>query len=189
MCVSVCVCVCACVLVCVHMCVNVCECVWVSVRVCMRVHVWLWVCVSVYVSVSVCELMFVWVCVFVFVIVCVCVYACVCFCEFHWLHSYQQWSSTLMSVTRRVLNKNDKNSCHQKAASLLHYTTSCKHNLLPQRMGEIIARNMLSRLKLSINLIFLHLIGRLYYCKYTWSITFLDFKDRFVFSSDIRKLH
>ena len=33
----------------------------------------------------------------------------------------------------------------------MHYTTSCKHSLVLLRMGEIIARNMLSRLKLSIN--------------------------------------
>ena len=32
------------------------------------------------------------------------------------------------------------------------------------RMGEIIARNMLSWLKLLIKLLLLHLVGRLYYC-------------------------
>jgi len=41
--------------------------------------------------------------------------------------------------------------CHQQATSSVHYTTSCKHNLVPLRMGEIIARNMLSWLKLLIN--------------------------------------
>jgi len=30
------------------------------------------------------------------------------------------------------------------AAPSVHYTTSCKHNLVLLRMGEIIARNMLS---------------------------------------------
>jgi len=34
--------------------------------------------------------------------------------------------------------------CHQQAASSLLYTTSCKHSLILLRMGEIIARNMLS---------------------------------------------
>jgi len=33
----------------------------------------------------------------------------------------------------------------------VHYTTSCKHSLVLLRMGEIIARNMLSWLELSIN--------------------------------------
>ena len=45
----------------------------------------------------------------------------------------------------------------------MHYTTSCKHNLVLLRMGEIIARNMLSQLKSLIKL-FLHLVGCLYYC-------------------------
>jgi len=34
--------------------------------------------------------------------------------------------------------------CHQQAASPVHYTTSSKHSLVLLRMGEIIARNMLS---------------------------------------------
>jgi len=33
---------------------------------------------------------------------------------------------------------------HQQAASSVYYTTSCKHSLVLLRMGEIIARNMLS---------------------------------------------
>jgi len=41
--------------------------------------------------------------------------------------------------------------CHQQAASPVHYTTSCKHSLALLRMGEIIARNMLSWLKLLIS--------------------------------------
>jgi len=40
---------------------------------------------------------------------------------------------------------------YQQAASSVHYTTSCKHSLVPLKMGEIIARNMLSWLKLQIN--------------------------------------
>jgi len=35
-------------------------------------------------------------------------------------------------------------SCHQQAASPVQYTTSCKHSLVLLRMGEIIARNILS---------------------------------------------
>jgi hypothetical protein len=34
--------------------------------------------------------------------------------------------------------------CCRPATSSVHYTTSCKHSLLLLRMGEIIARNMLS---------------------------------------------
>jgi len=34
--------------------------------------------------------------------------------------------------------------CWRPAASLVHYTTSCKHSLVFLRMGEIIARNRLS---------------------------------------------
>ena len=33
---------------------------------------------------------------------------------------------------------------HQQAASSVLYTTSCKHSLLLLRMGEIIARSILS---------------------------------------------
>jgi len=44
------------------------------------------------------------------------------------------------------------------------YTTSCKHSLVLLRMGEIIARSMLSWLKLLIKLLLLHLVGCLYYC-------------------------
>ena len=52
--------------------------------------------------------------------------------------------------------------CRQ--ASSVHYTTSCKHSLALLRMGEIIARNMLSWFKLLIKLLLLHLVGCLYYC-------------------------
>ena len=41
--------------------------------------------------------------------------------------------------------------CHQQATSSVHYTTSCKHSLVLPRMGKIIARNILSWLKLLIN--------------------------------------
>ena len=41
--------------------------------------------------------------------------------------------------------------CCRPAASSVHYTTSCKHTLVVLRMGEIIARKMLSWLELLIN--------------------------------------
>jgi len=44
------------------------------------------------------------------------------------------------------------------------YTASCQHSLVLLRMGEIIAQNMLSWLKLLIKLLLLHLVGCLYYC-------------------------
>ena len=53
---------------------------------------------------------------------------------------------------------------HQQAASSVLYTTSCKYSLVLLRMGEIIARNMLSWLKLLIKLLLLHLVGCLYCC-------------------------
>jgi len=55
---------------------------------------------------------------------------------------------------------------HQQAASPVHYTKSCKQSLVLLRMGEIIARNMLSWLKLLIiKLLLLYLISCL--CYYT----------------------
>jgi len=48
--------------------------------------------------------------------------------------------------------------CLQTASSVL-YATTCKHSLLLLRMGEIIAANMLSCLKLLIKLLLLHLVG------------------------------
>ena len=38
--------------------------------------------------------------------------------------------------------------CYRPATSWVHYTTSCKHSLVLLKMGEIIARNMLSWLEL-----------------------------------------
>jgi len=52
----------------------------------------------------------------------------------------------------------------QQAASSVHYTTSCKHSLVLVRMGEIMVRNILSWLKLLIQLLLLHLVGCFYYC-------------------------
>ena len=62
-----------------------------------------------------------------------------------------------------MLPAGDKDG-HQQAASSVLYTTSCKHNLVLLRMVEIIARNMLSWLKLLIKLLLLHLVGCLYNC-------------------------
>ena len=53
--------------------------------------------------------------------------------------------------------------CHQQATSSVLYTTSCKHSLVLLRMRDIIARNMLSWLKLLIKLLLLHPVGCLYY--------------------------
>jgi len=50
----------------------------------------------------------------------------------------------------RVL-KNMMLPAYQPAASWVYYTTSCIHSLVFLRMGEIIARNMLSWLELLIN--------------------------------------
>jgi hypothetical protein len=64
---------------------------------------------------------------------------------------------------------------NRPATSWMHYTTSCKHSLGLLKMGEIIARNMLSWLDLLINRHLLHLVGCLYYLawispiKWTWS--------------------
>jgi len=65
---------------------------------------------------------------------------------------------------RAIISPADDHPGHQQAASSLHYTTSYKHSLVLLRMGEIIARNVLSWLKLLIKLLLLHLVGCLYYC-------------------------
>ena len=62
------------------------------------------------------------------------------------------WSSSVPRG-RIVLKCNIWNSvppqpCHQQAAPSVHYTTDCKHILVLLRIGEIIARNILSWLKL-----------------------------------------
>ena len=51
-----------------------------------------------------------------------------------------------------------------QAASSVHYTTSCKHSLVLLRMDEIIARNVLSCLKLLIKILLFNLVGCLCYC-------------------------
>ena len=57
----------------------------------------------------------------------------------------------------------DQVTGHQQAPSSVLYTTSCKHSLVLLGMGEIVARNMLSWLKLLTKLLLLHLVGFLYY--------------------------
>jgi hypothetical protein len=42
-------------------------------------------------------------------------------------------------------------SGYRPATSWVHYTTSCKHSLVLLKVGEIIARNMLSCLELLMN--------------------------------------
>jgi len=53
---------------------------------------------------------------------------------------------------------------HQPVASSVHYTTSCKHSLELLRVGEIIARNMLSLFEIINKPLLLHLVCYLYYC-------------------------
>ena len=77
-------------------------------------------------------------------------------------------------------------SGHQQAASSVHYTTSCKYNLVLLRMGEIIARNMLGWLKLLIKLLLLHLVGCLYY----WSpVSLALYKNKQGQVLHLKKLH
>ena len=64
----------------------------------------------------------------------------------HFIDNYNQLSkfgaiiSLILRSTRLYLHR----QCCLQAASSVHYTTSCKHSLVLLRMGEIIARNMLS---------------------------------------------
>ena len=87
-----------------------------------------------------------------------------------------------------------------RAASSVHYTTRCKLSLGLLRMGEIVARNMLSWLKLLIKLVFLHLVGCLHYfildpifwlCskrfKSPWILGRLAHRMREVFSQPVRE--
>jgi len=61
--------------------------------------------------------------------------------------------------------------CCLLAASPVHYATSCKHSLVLLKMDEIIARNMLSWLKLLIKLLLLRLVDFLYYFFLFWSFS------------------
>jgi len=58
----------------------------------------------------------------------------------------QACNGTTLHVSSTMCDK-----CRQQTASPVHCTTSCKHSLVLLRMGEIIARNMLSWLKSLIN--------------------------------------
>jgi len=61
-----------------------------------------------------------------------------------------------------ILDNHNTLRCLQAWSSVL-YTTCCKQSLVFLRMGEIIARNMLSWLKLLMKLLLLHLVCCLYY--------------------------
>jgi hypothetical protein len=52
---------------------------------------------------------------------------------------------------------------YRPATSWVRYTTSCKHSLVLLKMGEIIARNMSSWLRIFNKSLSLHLVGCLYY--------------------------
>jgi len=77
----------------------------------------------------------------------------VCVTMHHW---YNNINSQLDATIIILLIKHW--SCCLLAASPVHYTASCKHSLMLLRMGEIIARNMMSWLKLLIKLLLLHLL-------------------------------
>ena len=67
-------------------------------------------------------------------------------------------------VTRTRWNRNDSTSSWSPAGRIIGalYHTLYKHSLALLRRGEIIARNMLSWLKLLIKLLLLHLVDCLY---------------------------
>ena len=93
--------------------------------------------------------------------------------NFYQLNMFRAIISPILRITRLCLQlvvqcTDDATCCwpagHLQAASSVFYTTSCKHSLVILRMGEIIARNMLSWLKLLIKLLLLQPVGCLYYC-------------------------
>ena len=57
---------------------------------------------------------------------------------------YSLWYNALTMLPAGDQDSVPPHSGHQHAVSSVHYTTSCKHSLVLLRMGEIIARNMLS---------------------------------------------
>jgi len=59
--------------------------------------------------------------------------------------------SPILRSTRLCLELVPSHPVYQPAASSVHCTTSCKHNLVLLRMGAIITRNMLSWLEILIN--------------------------------------
>jgi len=52
----------------------------------------------------------------------------------------------------------------------VHYTSNCKTQSSAPEDGQIIARNMLSSLKLLIKLSLLHLVGYRYYLYEAWTV-------------------
>jgi len=62
----------------------------------------------------------------------------------------RKFATNLPVTFRLVVQCLKHRRCCLLAASSVHYTTSCKHSLVLLRMGEIIARNMSSWLKLLI---------------------------------------
>ena len=62
-------------------------------------------------------------------------------------------------------------TCHQSAASLVHYTTSCKHSLALLKMGETIAPKRVELIQVINKLSLLHLVGCLNYCKNVGFVT------------------
>ena len=68
---------------------------------------------------------------------------------FHSISNLIYQKPTVTSLQRRCGIPHGR--CCRQAASSVNYTTSCKHSLALPRMGEIIARNRLSWLKLLIN--------------------------------------
>jgi len=75
----------------------------------------------------------------------------------------QEVVSNLMFVWPCIIDTIHNSSWSNQAASSVHYTASCKHSQVSLRMGEIIARNMLSWLRLLIKLLLMHPVGCLYY--------------------------
>ena len=64
-----------------------------------------------------------------------------------------RWYYLLVTWMRWNCSAVPPHPTYQQVVSSVHYTTSCKHSLVVLRMGEIIARNMLSWLELLINVI------------------------------------
>ena len=82
-------------------------------------------------------------------------------------YSFWHWSTGSTTIRYRCwvpTQQRERTVVDLQAASSVHYTTSCKQSLALLRLGEIIARNMSSWLKLLIKLLLLHLVGCLYYC-------------------------
>jgi len=77
---------------------------------------------------------------------------------------YSLWYETPTMLSAGDQDEAEPHPGHQQAASSVLYTTSFKHSLVLLRMDEIIARNMLSWLKLLIKLLSLRVVDCLYYC-------------------------